>query len=61
MAPNVRRNLIRLLTAEPRRSVQLNHTSDRFAPDVFIWVSVDATMQTLGGLSWGDRDFSVSM
>ena len=52
-----RGNLIRLLTPEQRLSVHLNRISPRFASDAFIWVSVDATLSTLGGLSWGGREF----
>ena len=50
-------NLIRFLTAEQRLSAQLNRTSDRFPPDVFVWASVDSTLETLGGLSRGGREF----
>ena len=37
--------------------MQLNRASPRFSPDLFAWVSADATLTTLGGLSWGDPEF----
>ena len=45
--------LIRLLTPGQRLSVHLDRISPRFAPDAFTWVSVGATLSTLGGLSCG--------
>ena len=52
-----RGTLIRLLTPEQRLSVHLNRISPRFPSGAFTWVSLDATLSTLGGLSWGDREF----
>ena len=52
-----RGNLIRLLTPEQRLSIRLDRTSPQFIPDRFVWVSVGATLEVLGGLSWGDREF----
>ena len=50
-------DLIRLLTPGQRLSVRMGRISPRFIPDRFAWVSVDATLDLMGGLSWGAREF----
>ena len=50
-------NLIRLLTPEQRLTVKLNQISSRYLDDCFVWLSADATLTTVGGLSWGGREF----
>ena len=52
-----RGSLMRLLTPDQRLSIRLDRVSPRFLPDNFVWVSVDATLELLGGLSWGDGEF----
>ena len=51
-------DLIRLLSPANRlSSVRLDHANVMGTPDNFARVSVDPTLEVLGGLSWGDREF----
>lgn len=43
---------IRLITPEQRLSVHLDRVSPRFMPGRFVWASVDAALEVLGGLCW---------
>ena len=49
--------LVRVLTPDQRLSIHLDRISPRFIPARFVWVSVDATIELLGCLSWGRRAF----
>ena len=55
-----RGNLLRLLSPERRLSVHLDRASPRFPIDRFVWLSAGATLEVLGGLSWGAASFSGS-
>ena len=46
-------NLIRLLTADQRLSVRLDRTSGSFPTADFVWASVGATLEALGGFVAG--------
>ena len=50
-------SLIRLLTPEQRMTAKTDRISSRPPDDCFVWLSVDATLTTTGGFSWGSRVF----
>ena len=46
-------SLVRLLKPEQRSSIHLDRLSTHHLSGNFVWVSVDATREFVGGLSWG--------
>ena len=50
-------SLVRLLPPDQRLSVHLDQIDDHYPADRVVWVSAGATLQVVGGISWGDHEF----